>query len=97
MNAFDLALTHTAWYAGDAFVRETCLLAANISHIIGEPSSERQRYLDYADGTLTNFTQKFYNSSAGICATPLSYITPVLAVPHLFRYDGAQMQRRVGS
>ena len=54
-------------FAGLAFVRETCLIAANISHIIGEPVSEQQRYMDYAAGTLDNFTKQFYNESAGIC------------------------------
>ena len=55
---------------GHAFVRETCLLAANISYIIGEPSSEQRRYTDYAEGTLGNFTKEFYNSSAGIYGAP---------------------------
>ena len=55
---------------GHAFVRETCLLAANISAIIGEPSSEQKRYTDYAEGTLANFTKEFLNTSAGIYAAP---------------------------
>lgn len=88
---------HTACFVGDAFVRETCLLAANISHIIGEPSSEQQRYLDYAAGTLSNFTQKFFNSSAGICETLLMRHTlpPLCVVSE--QSDATQMLRPVGS
>ncbi len=80
-------------------MRETCLLAANISHIIGEPSSEQQRYLDYAAGTLTNFTKKFYNSTAGICTTSLMYHALPLVRFALVsdQSDGAQMRRPVGS
>ena len=55
---------------GLAFVRETCLLAANISKIVGEPASAQAVYTDYAAATLANFTARFLNSSTGQYGAP---------------------------